>query len=603
MEKKIREIELLAPAKDLNTGIAAINAGADAVYVGASKFGARSAASNSLEEIGKLIDYAHQFRVKVYIALNTILYDEELKEANDLIWKLYDLKADAIIIQDMGILEMDLPPIPLISSTQMDNYSLEKIKFLEGVGFKRVILARELSLSQIKEIKDNTNLELEVFVHGALCVGFSGRCYLSSYLSGRSANRGECIQACRLPYTLIDGDNNIIAKNKPLLCLKDFNLSDNLEELIEAGATSFKIEGRLKDKEYVSNVVSVYNKKLNEIILNNKNLKRSSSGIVSLGFEPDLDKTFNRTYTTYFLKGRQKDILSSSPKSVGKLLGKVKEVFKDYFILDKEIEINNGDGLCFFDRKNDLVGSNVNNVFGEKIFLNNMTEVEKGQSIYRNTDVKFLKSIQIERKINLSFLFKEEKNGFFLSIKDDEGNCGFSEIRIDKKEAEKKEKAIENITNQLGKLGETIYTVKEIKIEWKKPYFIPLSQINEIRRTAIENISLERKNNYKVETFAIKKNSTPFISKDLSCEGNVSNNLSEKFYKKHGVVNIDPAFELKKGSKVMTTKHCLKHYFGFCPKEGKMIKDPLYLINENGQKFILKFNCVDCQMEIHTFEK
>jgi len=600
MEQQIKEIELLAPAKNLSTGIAAINAGADAIYIGASKFGARSAASNSLEEIDKLIEYAHQFRVKVYITLNTILYDNELKEVNDLIWKLYDLKADGIIIQDMGILEMDLPPIPLIASTQMDNYSLEKIKFLESIGLKRVILARELSLGQIREIRKNTNLELESFVHGALCVGLSGRCYLSSYLSGRSANRGECIQACRLPYTLIDGDNNTIVKNKPILCLKDFNLSNNLEELIEAGITSFKIEGRLKDEDYVSNVVAYYNKRLNELISKKNNLKRSSLGVVSLGFDPDLEKTFNRGYTTYFLKERQKDILSLSPKSVGKLLGRVKDVFEDYFVLDTEVEVNNGDGICFFDENGNLMGSNVNSVTKEKIFLNEMAGIVKGIDVYRNADTMFLKSIKAERRVPLEVVFEENKEGFSLTVSDEEGNHGFSEIKIDKREAEKKEKATENINNQLGKLGETIYTIKDIKIEWKRPYFIPISQINEMRRKAVDSISLERKDNYKREEFSIKKNDVPFMSNSLSYESNVSNKLAEQFYKRHGIINIIPAFEIKKGDKVMTTKYCIKYCLGFCPKNGKAIKEPLYLINDRGQKFLLKFNCRDCQMEIYA---
>lgn len=599
MEKQIREIELLAPAKNLATGIAAINAGADAIYIGASKFGARVAASNSLEEISKLIEYAHQFRVKVYVTINTILYDNELNEVRDLVWKLYELKADGIIIQDMGILEMDLPPIQLIASTQTDNYSLERIKFLEGVGFKRVILARELSLDQIKEIRENTNLELESFVHGALCVSFSGRCYLSCYLSGRSANRGECIQACRLPYTLIDGDNNVIAKNKPLLCLKDFNLSNNLEELIDAGVTSFKIEGRLKDEDYVANVVADYSNKLNRIISKKDNLKRSSEGIVSLDFEPDLEKTFNRTFTTYFLNGRRKDILAPTPKSVGKLLGKVKDVFKDYFTLDKDIKVNNGDGLCFFDKDNNLIGSNVNIVSGNKIYLNDMSGIIKGIDIYRNTDTEFVKSIKAERRIPLTFIFKEEKDGFSLKVEDEEGNRGFSSIKMEKKEAEKKEQAYDNIINQLGKLGETIYVVKEIKIEWGEPYFIPISQINELRREAVNSISSERKNDCKIEEFRIKSNDVPFISKDISYEWNVANKLAEQFYKRHGVDNIEPAFEIKRRDKVMTTKHCLKNYFGFCSKDGKKIKEPLYLINEKGQKFLLRFNCRDCQMEIY----
>jgi putative protease len=502
----------------------------------------------------------------------------------------------------MGILEMDLPPIPLIASTQMDNYSLGRIKFLEQIGFKRVILARELSLEQIKEIRNNTNLELESFIHGALCVSFSGRCYLSCCLSGRSANRGECIQACRLPYTLIDGDNNIIAKNKYLLCLKDNNLSNHIENLIEAGITSFKVEGRLKDGDYVSNVVAFYSKKLDEIISKRKDIKRASSGAVSLGFKPDLEKTFNRSYTTYFLNGRQRDILSFSPKSVGKLLGKVKDVFKDYFVLNGDIKVSNGDGLCFFDENGELRGSNVNTAFDEKIYLNDMSGIKKGMDIYRNTDTDFVKHIQAERKMPLSFIFKEEKNGFSLTAEDEEGNKATTTVEAEKKEAEKKEKAADAIVSQLSKLGETIYKVKEIKVDWKEPYFIPLSNINEMRRKVIENLSIERKESYQVDKFEIKSNQVPFVTKDISSEWNVSNKLAKQFYKKHGAVNVEPAFEIKKGNRVMTTKHCLKHYFGFCPKDGRAIKEPLYLINERGQKFQLSFNCRDCQMEVYLVD-
>ncbi|MFZ3054521.1 MAG: U32 family peptidase [Minisyncoccales bacterium] len=598
MENKVKKLELLAPAKDLKVGMAAINAGADAVYIGGPKFGARSAVGNSLKDIEELVEYAHQFLVKVYVTINTILYDKELDEAKDLIWKLYDLGVDGIIIQDMGILEMDLPPIPLIASTQMDNYSLERIKFLEKIGLKRVILARELSLKQIEEIRKNTNLELESFVHGALCVGFSGRCYVSQYLSGRSANRGECIQACRLPYTLVDGDNEVIIKNKPLLCLKDFNLSDNLEELIDAGVTSFKIEGRLKDEDYVTNVVYYYRKKLDEIISKRKDLKRASSGIIFSDFIPDLEKTFNRSYTNYFLKGRQKDILSSTPKSRGKFLGLVRLIFKDCFVLDDNIKINNGDGICFFDKDGEMKGSNVNVVEGDKIYLNDMSGLSKGMEVYRNVDTQFLKSIKTERKIQLSFLFKEESDSFSLNVLDEDGNSFVSKLLIKKNEAEKKEMAEENLKNHLSKLGGTPYVVKDIKVEWSKSYFIPISQLNEIRREAIEGISLERKKNYKRNEFKIEKNDTLFITDKLSYEWNVSNELARRFYERHGVKEIEPAFEIKKGKKLMTTKHCLKYYLGFCPKEGGNVKEPLYLINEKGQKFLLKFDCHNCQMEI-----
>jgi len=600
MKNKIKKLELLAPAKDLKVGIAAVNAGADAVYIGGPKFGARSAVGNSLKDIEELVKYAHQFYVKIYVTINTILYDKELDEAKDLIWKLYDLGVDGIIIQDMGILEMDLPPIPLIASTQMDNYSLERIKFLEKIGLKRVILARELSLEQIKEIKDNTDLELESFVHGALCVSFSGRCYMSQFLSGRSANRGECIQACRLPYTLIDGDDKVIVKNKPLLCLKDFNLSENLEELIDAGVTSFKIEGRLKDEDYVTNVVYYYRKKLDEIILRRNDLEKSSSGVVLSDFVPDLEKTFNRSYTTYFLKGRQKDILSSSPKSKGKLLGKVKSSFKDYFILDNDAKVNNGDGICFFGKDGEMKGSNVNVVDGKKMFLNDMSGLFEGMEVYRNLDTQFLKDLRTERKISISFLFKEDEEGFSLKVSDKEGNSFVYKILIEKKEAEKKELAEDNLRVHLGKLGGTSYMVKDVKIEWSKPYFIPVSELNKMRRKTIEGISLEREKNYKREEFKIEKNDTPFITNKLSCEFNVSNKLAMQFYNRHGVKEIEPAFEIGKGKKLMTTKHCLKYCLGFCPKDGGKVKEPLCLINEKGRKFLLKFNCIDCQMEIQV---
>lgn len=597
MENKVKKLELLAPAKNLKVGIAAVNAGADAVYIGGPKFGARAAVGNSLEDIGELVRYAHQFMVKVYVTINTILYDKELKEAEGLIWKLYDLMVDGIIIQDMGILEMNLPPIPLIASTQTDNYSLERIKFLEKIGFKRVILARELSLEQIKEIRENTDLELEFFVHGALCVSFSGRCYMSQYLSGRSANRGECIQACRLPYTLIDGDGKVIAKNKPLLCLKDLNLSENLEELIDAGVTSFKIEGRLKDEDYVINVVYYYRKKLDEIISKRDNLEKSSSGIIISDFVPDPEKTFNRSYTSYFLKGRQKDIVSF-PKSRGKLLGKARLVFKDCFTLDGFAKISNGDGICFLDKEGEMKGSNVNAFKNGKIFLNDMSGIFPGAEVYRNLDSEFLKNLKIERKMPIFLLFKEEDEGFSLLASDREGNFFTVKESIEKKKAEKKGQAEKNLKINLGKLGETVYSLGGIDIDWSEPYFIPVSRINEMRRRAVEGISAERENNYKRDELRIKKNSEPFMTDALSCEWNVSNKLSELFYTRHGVKKIEPAFEIKRGKRLMTTKHCLKYHFGLCPKQGGNIKEPLCLINEKGQKFSLKFNCSDCQMEI-----
>lgn len=604
------KLELLAPAKNLKGGIAAVNAGADAIYIGAPKFGARSSAGNSLEDIGRLIEYARDFRVKIYITINTILYDDELKEVRDLIHDLYKIGVDGIIFQDMAILEMDLPPIPLIASTQCDNYDLERIKFLEDIGIKRVILARELSLEQIKEIKKNTNLELEMFVHGALCTSFSGRCYLSHSISGGSANRGECIQACRLNYSLIDANGKTIEKNKPLLCLKDFNLSENLEELIDAGITSFKIEGRLKDEDYVSNVVAYYRKKIDEII-EKKKMEKSSQGEVFCGFKPDLDRTFNRSYTTYFLKGREKNIISQSPKSIGKLLGRVKIASKKSFVLDGDIEVHNGDGLCFFDKQGNIQGSNVNNVLGNEIFLNDAKGLRMGTLVYRNNDVGFSKEIEnnpCKRLIPLKFLLKEEKDGISLKVTDNEYTSVSVSLKQENKKAEKKEVAEENIKNQLSKLGGTVFYTKEIKIEWMEPIFMPISAINELRRKAIDELYIKRRSKYNKETAVFIKNEAPFPQKDLSYEFNVSNKLAKAFYKRHGAYSVDQAFELMKnnnGKKVMTTKHCLRHYLGYClkGKDGLKLKEPLSLLSSKGHQFLVKFDCDKCQMEIYKNNK
>lgn len=597
-------IELLAPAKNLQNGIAAINAGADAVYIGVNKFGARVNASNNLEDVENLINYAHKFNVKVYVVLNTILYDKEFKEAQKIIDKLYSFKVDAIIIQDFGILSLDLHNIPVIASTQMNNIDLLQIKFLEEIGFKRVILGRELSLKEIKEIRNNTNIELEFFVHGALCVSYSGRCYMSQYLAKKSSNRGECIQPCRLPYTLIDSEGKILIKDKYLLSLKDFNLSNKLEELIDAGITSFKIEGRLKDIDYVSNVTYFYRKKLDEIIKKRKDIKKSSRGEVFSKINVDLEKTFNRSFTTYFSEGRQKDILAiNSPKSIGKYMGLVKEKINNYFILDRKHDFSLGDGLCFFDEKNNLKGSNVIKIDKDKIFLNLEQGLTKGSKIYRNFDIKFDKLIKfkdiIQRKIGLKVLLKETQRGIFVTLKIDSNNFISKEFEIKKEYTQNKENVMEIFKNQFSKLGNTDFYLKEIKIDfYKNPLFINPSILNNIRRELAEKLSNDLIKNYRREEKQINKsNNTKFYLDKLSHEYNVSNQKAYNFYVKHGVLDIKPAFEIKEADKLMTTKHCLKYYLGFCGK--KDLKEPLYLINEKGQKFLLKFNCQKCQMEIY----
>lgn len=602
-----RKIELLSPAKNYECGVAAINAGADAVYIGGPKFGARSAAANSIREVISLVEYAHQFRVKVYVALNTILFDEELDEVKDIIEKLYRLGADGIIVQDMGILEMDIPPIKIIASTQCDNYDLEKIKFLEKAGVKRVILARELSLEKIKEIKKSTNIELESFVHGALCVCMSGKCYLSEAVERKSANRGHCMQLCRFPYSLMDAERKILVRNKFLLSLKDLNLSKELEELLDAGINSFKIEGRLKDDDYVSNVTYFYRRKLDRILKRNNDLEKASVGNVYVEWEPELEKTFNREFTDYFLKGRNRDILSiNSPKSKGKLLGKVKIVSKNYFILEKNVEIVNNDGLCFFDQHGSLQGSNVIKIFGPKIYLNDMAALEPGADIYRSLDVSFEKKIKInppKRLVPIFFEINETDTGINIRVFDEEGNEVVIERDLEKVLADNKEKAVENIKAQFSKLGDTIYEAKEVNVYFEIPLFLQISFINSLRREIIEKFDKLRKDSYKREEDKIKPSSHPYPSKKINFEGNVSNKLAEKFYQRHGVEIEEPAFELlkdKSGKRVMTTKHCLRHYLGKCLKEGgKDIKEPLYLVDKKGQKYLLKFDCKNCQMEVY----
>jgi putative protease len=602
-----RKIELLSPAKDYNCGVAAVNAGADAVYIGGPKFGARKDASNSLRDIISLIEYAHQFRVKVYVAVNTILFDEELEEARELIEKLYNHGADGIIIQDMGILEMNLPPIKIIASTQCDNSSTEKVKFLESVGIKRAILARELSLEQIKEIRKSTNIELETFVHGALCVCMSGKCYLSELVSKRSANRGRCHQLCRFPYSLVDAEGRVLIKNKFLLSLKDLNLSKDLEELLGAGIDSFKIEGRLKDEDYVSNITYFYRRKLDRIIKRDSNLEKSSVGNVYIDWEPEIEKTFNRGFTNYFLRGREKDILSiDSSKSKGKLLGKVKTLAANYFILEKNVEVQNNDGLCFIDKYGNLEGSNVIKVFGPKIYLNDMSKLEQGVEIYRNYDSAFekqLKSNPPKRLVPVFFEINETDEGMRIKVCDEEGNEATIEKTIEKVLADNKEKAIENMKIQFAKLGDTVYEAKEINIFFEQPLFFKISTINSLRREVVEKLDETRKGSYKREEYRVKPNDYPYLEKKLDYQANVSNTLADKFYKRHKVKEVEPAFELledKKGKKVMTTKHCLRHYLGKCLKDGdKTIKEPLYIVDHRGYKYDVRFDCKNCQMEIY----
>ena len=605
-----KKLELLAPARDLESGRLAILAGADAVYIGGPSFGARSSAGNSWETIAALIEFAHKYYVKVYLTLNTIFFNEETSDMKDAIWHAYELGIDAIIIQDMGVLEMDLPPIPIHASTQTNNYELGQIKFLEKAGFSRVILARELSLSQIEKIRKETKVELEFFVHGALCVSMSGQCYFSQVLSGRSANRGKCQQACRLPFTLIDADGKELAKDQYLLSPKDLNLINSLGELAEAGITSFKIEGRLKDAVYVTNVVAKYRAELDKIIdASEGRFERASSGKSTVDFIPDLAKTFNRGYTDYFLHGRNSEIVApENQKSLGKFIGKVKRVDHRYFTLDSPFKLSNGDGLCWFNSRGQLNGTNVNLISDGKIYPNKWIPLKPGTLVYCNQDQAFEKAVLsgATRNISVNIEVNEADSGWNILAIDEDKNKVELNIEAEKVVAEKAEQAKENWEKQLNKTGDTIFRTNTIKFNWQKPGFVPMSLLNDWRRQLIDMLLIERLKNYPREVSEFKVTTHAYPVKELDYSYNVANDLAKAFYTRHKSTVVEGAFELQsdlRGKKLMTTKHCLRYFSQACPRRAKKdsptLKEPLSLVY-NGKKYSVKFNCDKCVMEIYN---
>ncbi|RPI06752.1 MAG: U32 family peptidase [Ignavibacteriae bacterium] len=599
-----RSIELLAPAKNEESGRAAINHGADAVYIGAPKFGARLAAGNTLSDIAKLIEYAHRYWAKVYITLNTILYDDELDEARALIQSISDAGADALIIQDAGILELDLPPIPLFASTQMHNYSLEKIQFLEKVGFQRVILARELSLKQVREIRANTSIDLEFFIHGALCVSFSGQCYLSQAAQGRSANRGMCAQPCRLPYTLLDASGHILDQHKYLLSLKDLNLSEVLRDLIDCGVSSFKIEGRLKDKNYVKNVTAFYRQRIDEIIGQGGTHVKASSGNTVVSFQPDPAKTFNRGFTEHFIRRRSRDILSpDTPKSTGTVVGKVNKVGRSFFLLDASEKLHNGDGICFFNAQQELQGTNINKAEGDKIFPADMNGLDIGTVLYRNFDHAFAKELQTDstnRFIPVMMRFEEGDNGFVLHLEDEDGVQARVSLDSPKNPAKNAQQADETIRRQLTKLGDTIFVCEELIVLWTQPYFLPVSLCNELRRRGIRMLEEERLKLYPRSLAQIQSNNIPYPVQRLDYSANVANKKAEDFYRRHGVEHIERAFELQewtRGKTAMTMKHCLRFQYNLCTGKNVSNAEPLFL-QDGRNRYRLEFDCQACQMKV-----
>ena len=598
----MKSLELLAPAKNLECGIAAIDHGADAVYIGAQRFGARASAGNPVADIARLCDYAHVFGAKVYVTVNTILYDDELEATRQLLAELQQAGTDAILVQDMALLSIYKSQfstlnsqITLHASTQTDNRTAEKVRWLRDIGFRRVVLARELSIDEVRTIHEAVpDVELEVFVHGALCVSYSGLCYASQYCFHRSANRGECAQFCRMPFDLIDADGRVIEHNRHLLSLKDMNQIDNLEQLAEAGATSFKIEGRLKDVSYVKNVTAAYSERLNQLIRRHPDKYcRASKGRCRYTFTPNLQKTFNRGYTTYFAHGRQPDIASfDTPKAIGEFVGTVKELRRDSFNVASTASFANGDGLCFLNQERQLEGFRVNRAEGNRLYPQHMPKgLHPGLRLYRNSDQRqeqLLSKPSAERKIPITLSLRPTSDGFRLSS----GSVSV-ELPIVHQTAEKPQR--ENIIRQLTKLGNTPYECTTVDIPDDFSYFIPSSQLAEMRRMLVTKLAQAHET---YEAHEAKISQEPHKPHEFN---NIANRLACDFYG----IERPTAYELHPtdNAKLMQCRHCLRYSLGFCVKNGgrrPVWHEPLFLRLADGRRFRLEFDCNHCQMNVYA---
>lgn len=606
--KVLRKIELLAPARNLECGIEAVNHGADAVYIGAPKFGARAAATNSMDDIGRLTDYAHFYGVRIYVTVNTILKDEELKETEDMIWELYRRGVDALIVQDMGLTRLNLPPIPLHASTQMDNRTAGKVRFLAEAGFRQVVLARELSLDEIAAIhKACPDTPLEVFVHGALCVSYSGQCYASQACFGRSANRGECAQFCRLPFSLVDADGRVVVKDKHLLSLKDMNRLDMLEQLLDAGVTSLKIEGRLKDVAYVKNVTAAYSQRLDAILKRRKEYVRASSGTCRLDFRPQPEKSFSRGFTHYFLEGRREDIASfDTPKSLGEAMGTLKEQRGGWVSVAGVKPFHNGDGVCYLDEQGRLQGFRINRVEGNKLFpAGNVARIRPRTPLFRNLDQEFERALarkSAERKIGVRLRLEENAFGFSLTADDEDDNRVTLAFGYAKERARTPQ--VENLRTQLAKLGGTPYELTEpAEIALTEEWFVPSSVVADWRRQVVERLTAARRINYRRELAVWRPTHHAYLATTLTYLGNVMNDEARRFYLDHGVKAVAPAYEKQPadGVVLMFCRHCLRYSMGWCPVHQKgrsPYREPYYLASSDGRRFRLEFDCKNCQMKV-----
>ncbi len=615
-------LELLAPARDANIGIEAIQHGADAVYIGGPSFGARGHADNSIADIARLVQHAHRFNARIFVTLNTILQDSELEAARTLAWQLYAAGADALIIQDMGLLELDLPPIQLHASTQTDIRTPAKARFLQGVGLSQIVLARELTLEQIAAIRAQTDCTLEFFIHGALCVAYSGQCYISEAHTGRSANRGDCSQACRLPYQVADSHGRIVAHDKHVLSMKDNNQSDNLNALIDAGIRSFKIEGRYKDMGYVKNITAHYRTLLDRIIDARPEFARASSGRSTFTFTPDPNQNFNRGSTDYFVTGRKDDIGAfDSPKNPGQSIGYISKVTPKWIEIETAATLHNGDGLCYYDLQKELQGLAANRVevidaqhwqVFPKDAINTLKDLRVGTEINRNRDMSWQRVLDkksSDRRIGLWLTLADTADGLSLTVTDEDGHAATAHAPLPGQIANDTVRAEASLRDNLSKFGTSIFEPVEIVLALSQPWFVPASAINALRRKAIEALETTRAAAYQrpSRTLAVEP-PVPYPEDTLSYLANVYNARAHDFYARHGVKLIAAAYESHEEDgevSLMITKHCVRFSLSLCPKQAKGITgvhgtikaEPLTLIN-GSEKLTLRFDCKPCEMHV-----
>ena len=623
------QLELLSPARNADIGIEAVNHGADAVYIGGPSFGARSSADNEVSDIARLVQHAHRFHSRVFVTLNTILRDDELEGARKLAWQLYDAGADALIIQDMGLLEIDLPPIQLHASTQTDIRTPEKAKFLQDAGLSQIVLARELTLSQIAAIRDAIDTErtiLEFFVHGALCVAYSGQCYISHAHTGRSANRGDCSQACRLPYEVKDSQGRIVAHDKHVLSMKDNNQSENLRQLIDAGCRSFKIEGRYKDMAYVKNITAHYRRLFDEILSERPELAPASHGKATFSFVPDPNQNFNREFTDYFVQGRKEDIGAfDTPKNPGQGIGWVTKVAPDHLEIatdDPAAVLHNGDGLCYYDLQKELVGLQINRAepagtqghwkLWPKDPMDGFKDLRKGVQVNRNRDMSWVRALDkksAERRIGVWMKLLETADGLQLQLTDEAGFAGTAALATDWQAPKDGANAAAKLGQQLAKLGETIFEPLQVQLDLPRPWFVPPSQLNALRRDAVAALEAARAAGLeRLPRATPAEPPTPYPEDTLTYLANVFNDKARQFYARHGVNVIAAAYEAQEEHgevSLMITKHCVRFSLSLCPKQAKGVTgvqgtiraEPLQLINGK-EKLTLRFDCKPCEMHV-----